>query len=69
LNSLKVPFEKTKAEGNVYNSKFNEKIARAAEDKKNGHYKSIKRKICGKNIHTIQTFLNPIFFTNLLFII
>ena len=42
LYSLKIPFDKIKVVGSVYNSEFNEKMERAIEDKKTGRYKFIK---------------------------
>ncbi len=42
LNTLKIPFDKTKRNGSNYNSDFNEKMARATDDKKAGRHKSIK---------------------------
>lgn len=42
LNTLKIPFDKTKGGGSNYNADFNEKMGRAAEDKKAGRHKSIK---------------------------
>ena len=42
LNALKIPFDKAKGETSIYNSDFNEKMARATEDKKAERQKSIK---------------------------
>ena len=42
LNSINIPFDKTNDEEGHYNSDFNKKMERAAEDKKTGRYKSIK---------------------------
>lgn len=42
LNSLNIPFDKTKVEEGNYNPDFNKKMERAVEDKKAGRYKSIK---------------------------
>ena len=42
LNSLNIPFDKTKVEQGHYNSDFNLKMERAAEDKNTGRYNSIK---------------------------
>lgn len=42
LNSLNIPFHKTKLEEEFYNSEFTKKMERAAEDKKAKRYESIK---------------------------
>ena len=42
LNSINILFDKTNDEEGYYNSDFNKKMERAAEDKKAGRYKSIK---------------------------
>ena len=42
LKIMKIPFDKSKVEGSLYNPEFESKMKRAAEDKKAGRYKEIK---------------------------
>lgn len=42
LNTLNIPFDKTRKDEGNYNSDFNLKMERAAEDKKAGRHKFIK---------------------------
>lgn len=42
LNTLNVPFNKTKVKENFYNEDFNAKMERASLDKKEGRFKAIK---------------------------
>lgn len=42
LKMMKIPFDKSKEEKNLYNPEFEAKMKRGAEDKKAGRYKEIK---------------------------
>ena len=43
LKIMKIPFDKSKEEGNFYHPEFEVKMDRGAEDKKAGDYKAIKK--------------------------
>ena len=42
LKQMNIPFKESEAEGKYYNSEFEKKMEKAAEDKKAGRFESIK---------------------------